>query len=85
METTLHRAGATVDRLAADFRGYLASPEGRRMRRMVAGALIVTAPLVSRLPVFRATKLGRLVGLAGGAALIAQAARWLRDWEPSVD
>jgi hypothetical protein len=49
---------------------------------MVATGLIAAAPLISRLPMFRATPLGRIVGLAGGAALIVKAAEMIRDWEP---
>jgi hypothetical protein len=49
---------------------------------MVATGLIVAAPFVSRLPMFRASRLGRLVGLAGGAALIVKAAELIREWEP---
>ena len=65
-----------------DVRVFLASPEGQRYRRMVATGLIAAAPLISRLPMFRATPLGRIVGLAGGAALIVKAAEMIRDWEP---
>jgi hypothetical protein len=85
METTLNRATSGLERAAADLRAYLASPEGRRVRRVLAGALIVAAPVITRLPVFRATKLGRLVGFTGGAALIVSAAKWLREWEPRTD
>jgi hypothetical protein len=49
---------------------------------MVATGLIAAAPFVSRLPVFRASRLGRLVGLTGGAALIVKVAHLIRDWEP---
>jgi hypothetical protein len=49
---------------------------------MVATGLIVAAPFVSRLPVFRASRLGRLVGLTGGAAVIVKLAHLIRDWEP---
>jgi hypothetical protein len=63
-------------------RAYLASPEGQRVRAGVAAGLIVAAPFVSRLPVFRATPLGRLIGFAGGAALIVKVADLIRDWEP---
>jgi hypothetical protein len=68
--------------LVEDARAFLASPEGERLRRIVATGLIVAAPFVSRLPVFRASRLGRLVGLAGGAAVIVKLANMIRDWEP---
>jgi hypothetical protein len=68
--------------LIEDVRAFLASPEGQRYRRILATGLIAAAPLISRLPLFRASRLGRLVGLAGGAALIVKAAELIRDWEP---
>jgi hypothetical protein len=68
--------------LVKDARAYLASPEGQRLRRIVAAGLIASAPFVSRLPAFRATRLGRLIGFAGGAAIIVKVADLIRDWEP---
>jgi hypothetical protein len=65
-----------------DARAFLASPEGQRVRKIVAAGLIASAPFVSRVPAFRATRLGRLVGLAGGAALIVKVAHLIREWEP---
>lgn len=65
-----------------DVRAFLASPEGQRLRNIVATGLIVAAPFVSRLPMFRASRLGRLVGFAGGAAVIVKVANLIRDWEP---
>jgi len=65
-----------------DVRAFLASSEGQRLRNMVATGLIVAAPFVSRLPMFRASRLGRLVGFAGGAAVIVKVANLIRDWEP---
>jgi hypothetical protein len=74
--------GREARTLLEDVRVYLASPEGQRLRRIVAAGLIASSPFVSRLPVFRASRLGRLVGLAGGAALIVKVANLIRDWEP---
>ena len=74
--------GREARTLLGDARAFLASPEGQRFRNMVATGLIVAAPFVSRLPVFRASRLGRLVGLTGGAALIVKVAQVIRDWEP---
>ncbi len=65
-----------------DVKTYLASDEGRELRRKVAVGLMLTAPVLAKLPVMRASKLGKLVGLAGGAALIVKAAEMIRDWEP---
>jgi len=80
----MDRMTSELDRGLGGARAYLASPEGRRLRKVVATGLIVAAPLIIRLPAFRASKIGRLVGLAGGATLIAAGARWLRDWEPEI-
>lgn len=74
--------GREARTLLEDVRVYLASPEGQRLRRIVAAGLIASSPFVSRLPVFRASRLGRVVGLAGGAALIVKVANLIRDWEP---
>jgi hypothetical protein len=65
-----------------DARAWLASERGRRYRAYAARALVLTAPLILRHPVFR-TPLGRLVQVAGGAALIAKVADLIRDWEPA--
>jgi hypothetical protein len=68
---------------AADaVRTYLASDQGRRLRRGVATMLIVGAPLVSELPVFRRTPMARVLRAAGMVALVVKGAEWLRDWEP---
>jgi len=48
----------------------------------VAAGLIASAPFVSRLPAFGAKRLGRLIGFAGGAAIIVKVADLIRDWEP---
>lgn len=67
--------------LLEEVRAFLASPEGQRLRAAVATGLIVAAPIISRLPVFQASRLGRLIGLAGGTALIVKVAHMIRDWE----
>jgi hypothetical protein len=68
---------------AADaVRTYLASDQGRRLRRGVATMLIVGAPLVSELPVIRRTPMARVLRAAGMVALVVKGAEWLRDWEP---
>jgi hypothetical protein len=74
--------GREARALLEETRAFLGSPEGQRLRRTIATGLIVAAPLVTRLPVFRASRLGRLVGLAGGAAVIVKIADLIRDWEP---
>ena len=75
----------TVTDAARDVRAYLSSPDGRRMRDLVAKGLIVSAPVVAQLPWMRVSRLGRLVGMAGGTAVIVKVAELIRDWEPYPD
>ena len=81
----LDEAQRRVERGAEAVRAYLGSPEGRRLRRRAAQAVIVSAPLVARSRLFRATWVGRIVGVAGGAALVVKLAEALRDWDPTQD
>ena len=76
---------AQLDRGVTEFRRYMASPEGREMRRRLAQFMIIAAPLAFRLKFFRATPLGRILGVVGGAALVVKLAEVLRDWEPDID
>jgi hypothetical protein len=78
VEEVLDAAGEAAEAT----RTYLASAEGRELRRKVATAVIVGLPLASELPVFRRTPLGRLVRTAALGALVIKGAEWLRDWEP---
>ena len=68
--------------LADAARDFLASERGRELRRKVAGAVIIGAPLLSELPVFRRTPVARLLRGAAAAAVLVKGAEWLRDWEP---
>jgi hypothetical protein len=76
---------AQLDQGVTEFRRYMASPEGREMRRRAAQFLIIASPLVFRLKFFRSTPLGRVLGVVGGAALVVKLAEALRDWEPDID
>jgi hypothetical protein len=71
------RANLTVD----EFLVFLDSPPGRRLRRIVATGMILSVPLVMRLPGLRRTPIGRAVELLGGAALVVRLAEAIRDWE----
>jgi hypothetical protein len=62
----------------------LHSPKARKARAVLASSLIVAAPAIARHPYMRQTKLLRLVGVAGGAALIVKVAETIRDWEPEA-
>ena len=81
MEEVTRRVSEGVDEL----RAYLASPEGQQLRKRIAQIAIVAAPLLFRMRFFRATPVGRILGMVGGAALLVKAAEALRDWEPTVD
>lgn len=74
---------AAFERGADEARAWLVSERGRRYRAYVAAALALTAPVIMRHPIFR-TPIGRIVQLAGGAALLAKVADAIRDWEPVV-
>jgi hypothetical protein len=67
-----------------DVKAYLSTPEGQALRRRIAQAALVAAPLMFRMKFFTRTKMGRLIGLAGGAALVVKLAEALRDWEPHL-
>jgi hypothetical protein len=77
----------TVFETAADLteagRSFLASERGKRVRRGVAAAMIVGAPILSELPVFRRTIVGRVLRTAAIGTLLIKGAEWLRDWEPA--
>ena len=60
---------------------FLDSPAGRRLRHTAATGLIISAPVIAQMPAMRASRIGRLVGAAGGAALIVRVAEAIRDWE----
>jgi len=71
-----------LDEGVTEFRRYMATPEGRELRRRVAQVAILAAPLLFRLKFVRTNPVGRLIGLVGGAALVVKLAEALRDWEP---
>jgi hypothetical protein len=82
-----HRLQEIADRFETsldEVLAFLDSPSGRRLRRMLATGLIVSVPLVMRIPGLRATPFGRLIGVTGGAALVVKAAEAIRDWERSL-
>jgi hypothetical protein len=77
MRGLAERANASWDEVVE----FLDSPPGRRLRRMIATGVIVSAPLLIRLPGLRRSAVGRLIELAGGATLVVKLAEWVRDWE----
>lgn len=73
--------GERIELSAAEARAFLASPTGILFRRYVAAGVIVTAPLLFRIPGLRKYPLIRTLEVIGGAALIIKAAEALRDWD----
>jgi hypothetical protein len=78
----IDEALASLDRGVTEIRRYLATPEGRALRRRIAQVAIIGAPLLFRLKFIRNHPVGRLLGVVGGAALVVKLAEALRDWEP---
>jgi hypothetical protein len=73
--------GRAVDVSIDQTKTFLVSPTGKTVRAVVATGLVLATPVVLRHPFFR-TPVGRLIEVAGAAALIAKAADVIRDWEP---
>ena len=80
----IDQAFALVDKGIDEIRAYLSTPEGRELRRRAAQILIFSAPFLFRLKFFRASPVGRILGLVGGAALVVKVAEALRDWDPEI-
>jgi hypothetical protein len=80
----LRRIGDRIEVAFQEVEDFLGSPAGRRLRRVLAAAAIVGAPLLFRLPVLKRYPLLRALELAGGAALVVKFAEALRDWEPAA-
>jgi hypothetical protein len=79
----LRLIGDRIEVAVQEVEDFLDSPAGRRLRRLLAGAAIVGAPLLFRLPAMKRFPLLRVLELAGGAALVVKFAEALRDWEPA--
>jgi hypothetical protein len=77
----IRELGDRIEIEAREITRFLSSPAGRRMRGVLAGAIIVTAPLIFRIPGLRRYPLIRALEFIGGAALIVRFAEALRDWE----
>lgn len=77
MQEIADRIDTTVEELLE----FLDSSAGRRLRRYLAAGLIVSVPLVMRMPWLRRSPIGKLIELGGGAALLVKFAEMIRDWE----
>ena len=60
---------------------WLASPAGYRFRTRASRVILIATPLLFRHRFFRSTWPGRIIELAGGAALLVKLAEAIRDWE----
>lgn len=85
MRQRLQEIATRIDGDIEELLDLLDSPAGRRLRKRLATGLIVSVPLVMRLPGLRRSAVGRLVEVAGGAALVVKLAEMLRDWERGQD
>jgi hypothetical protein len=79
--STVRRIGDRVQIEAREISRFMSTPAGKRMRGVLAGAIILTAPLIFRIPGLRRYPLIRALEFLGGAALIVRFAEALRDWE----
>jgi hypothetical protein len=84
MEGRLQQFADRIDASVDDVAEFLDSPAGRRLRRMLATGLIVSVPLVMRIPGLRATPIGRLLTVTGGATMVVKLAEAIRDWERAL-
>ena len=75
------RVGRAVDEGIDQTVVFLGSPTGRTVRTVVATGLVLATPMILRHPFFK-TPFGRVIEVAGAAALIAKSAEIIRDWEP---
>ena len=71
-----------VHKAVEDVLTYLASPRGKQLRGRVAMGLIALAPAIARAPGLRRNPVFRLLGVAGGAALLVKIGEAIRDWDP---
>ena len=77
----LHEIAERLDTSVEELLAFLDSPAGRRLRSMLATGLILSVPLVMRIPGLRRSPIGRLVEVAGGTAIVMKLAELIRDWE----
>jgi hypothetical protein len=82
---TIQPIGQRIVITAEQAKAFLASPAGARARRWLAAGVIVSAPLLFRMPVMKRHPLFRWLEALGGAALVIKAMEALRDWELQGD
>jgi len=79
----IHHLAERADIAAEELLEFLDSPAGKRLRTLLAGAVIVSVPLIMRIPGLKRSPLGRLVAVTGGGAILVGLAEAIRDWERS--
>jgi hypothetical protein len=84
MDGRLQQLADRIDASVDDVVEFLDSPAGRRLRRVLATGLIVSVPFVMRIPGLRATPIGRLLTVTGGATMVVKLAEAIRDWERAL-
>jgi hypothetical protein len=85
MNAQLQEIADRIDTSVDELLAFLDSPTGRRLRKHLATGLIVSVPLVMRLPWLKRTPVGKLIELGGGAAILVKVAELIRDWERNHD
>lgn len=81
MNSQLQEIADRIDSTVEELLTFLDSPSGRRLRKHLATGLILSVPLVMRLPYLKRTPIGKLIEVGGGAALLMKLAELIRDWE----
>ena len=81
MNDRLQELSDWLDTSTDDVLAFLDSPGGRRLRRMLATGMILSIPLLMRLPGLRRSPIGKVLEVTGGAALVVKLAEMIRDWE----
>ena len=85
MNAHLQEISDRIDGSVEELVVFLDSPAGRRLRKGLATGLILSVPLVMRLPWLRRSPIGKLIELGGGAAIVVKVAELIRDWERNHD
>lgn len=85
MNAQLQEIADRVDTSVEELLAFLDSPSGRRLRKRLATGLILSVPLVMRLPWLRRSPIGKLIELGGGTAIVVKIAEMIRDWEKAQD
>jgi hypothetical protein len=81
----LHEIAARAELTVDELLDFLDSPIGRRFRNALAMGMVVSVPLIMRIPGLKRSPVGRIVEFVGGAAIMMKVAELIRDWERSQD